>query len=130
MDDERDDNSGRLSTVSEFIRLIDRIVSRSGWLGAFLAFLAYVVIFFPNSEDKSRTYRMLVFGEGIPANGFRWVWVGVSLMLLLAQRHYYSRRIRQKDEEVKRIGKEKSDLQQRISQVELTKSDSDERGDL
>jgi hypothetical protein len=111
--DENDKPSHWASTVSDFIRLCERAIQNFGWSGTFLLFVAFVLLWFPNADDKSRTYRMLVFGEDLPQNGLGWLWIGVTSLLLGAQRYYYRQRIRQKDHEIKRIGKEKSELQEK-----------------
>ena len=102
-----------------FFRLLNTLTERFGLLGALLLLGCLFVWRYSTPEQKVQIIEVYILNNGVSQ-----VWPSIVLsilfvLVLFAQRHVYQRRERERRKDIARIGKEKSDLQQKATDTKL-----------
>jgi hypothetical protein len=93
--------------------LIETVLDRFGWPGALLIFFAAFVVHYGTTEQKTAIIDMYVLGKGVNVHYPLIVLGVVSVLVFFAQRYYFAKKMRQIKDELKRLGKWKTDHQEK-----------------
>lgn len=106
---------GWMALASVFEAVLDRF----GWPGALLVFAAYFVEKYATLEQKQEIIDLYLLGRN--ANSFygHLVLGALFVAALLAQRYYFRRKLRLKDQELTRLGLWKTEHQEKQIGVPL-----------
>jgi uncharacterized membrane protein YdjX (TVP38/TMEM64 family) len=109
-----------------FFGLVETILDRFGWPGALLIFCIYFIESHATPEQKIAIINMYALGNGISVQYPMFV-LGIGAVLaFFAQRFYYARKIKALKNELKRLGKWKTDHQEGRSGAPLHHSEDPE----
>src|SRR5260370_12499515 len=82
----------------------EAVLDRFGWPGALLVFIAYFVEKYATLEQKRDLIDLYLLGRNASSLYTHLVLVGIFVSTLLAQRHYFRKKLRIKDEELLLLG--------------------------
>lgn len=113
----RGDNATAI--IITVVRFFTTLVDRFGWPGATLFALGTAIQLWATPEQKQQMIDMYILGKGM-----YWWWplaapTIIALLLFWAQRFMNKREVRKIKGEMKRVGKKKSDLQEKLSGKQL-----------
>jgi hypothetical protein len=112
--------------IVSVIRFFTTLVDRFGWPGAALIALGMSIQLWGTSEQKHQMVDMFILGKGMHT-WWPMVVPSVAFVLLVwAQRETNKKEIKKIREEMRRIGAEKSALQEKLSQRRLRHGRPDE----
>jgi hypothetical protein len=107
-------------------RIVDTILDRFGWPGCLLGFGIYFVERYATPEQKVAIINMYVLGAGARTL-YPYVALGIiGVVAFVAQRVYYRKKITLLKDETKRLGKWKSEHQEKQIGVPLHHSEDAE----
>jgi hypothetical protein len=101
-----------VAAIRGFFHVCGVVVERFGWPGFILFFAAYFVEKHATIEQQRRIIDMYILGEGVNS---RWPLLALPILFLLvlwAQQHIHSRKVRQLEDELRTVGIEKSRFQE------------------
>jgi len=93
--------------------VFEAILDRFGWPGALLVFIAYFVEKYATLEQKRDLIDLYLLGRNASSLYTHLVLGGIFVAALLAQRHYFRKKLRIKDEELTRLGLWKTEHQEK-----------------
>jgi hypothetical protein len=93
--------------------VFEAILDRFGWPGALLVFVAYFVEKYATLEQKRELIDLYLLGRNANTFYAHLVLGGLFIAALLAQRYYFRKKIKTKDEELTRLGLWKTEHQEK-----------------
>lgn len=120
----RGDNATAI--IISLIRLFTTLVDRFGWPGAALFAIGTAIQLWANSDQKHEAIDMYFLGKGMHSWWPMAVPSVVFVLLVWAQYETNKREVRRIKEEMRRIGAEKSALQEELSNRRLRHGRPDE----
>jgi hypothetical protein len=91
----------------------EAILDRFGWPGALLVFVAYFVEKYATLEEKRDLIELYLLGRNASSLYTHLVLGGIFIAAMLAQRHYFRKQLKIKDEELTRLGLWKTEHQEK-----------------
>lgn len=104
----------RVSFWVAFFSWAEVLLDRFGWPGFLLLFTLYFVEKNGSIEQKRAIIDAYFLGQGLSVQYPLLILGGLSLLAFLSQWRYFSRKIRLLKEELKRLGKWKTDHQEKL----------------
>lgn len=108
-----------VALIEAIAQVFSRLIENFGWPGALLIIGWISVYLWGTDDQKHRIIEMYVLGTGIAGMWPMVVSSVVFVLVLLAQRSFYLRKIGVINEELAREGREKSALQAQLSGRDL-----------
>lgn len=100
------------SSAVAFFTIVDTILDRCGWPGFLLLYAIYFVERNATRQQKIEIINMYLLG-GAAKSLYPYIILGIiGTVAFFAQRFYYHRKIRTQDDEIKRLGRWKSEHQE------------------
>lgn len=93
--------------------VFEAILDRFGWPGALLVFVAYFVEKYATLEQKREIINLYLLGRSASSLYSHLVLAGIFVSALLAQRFYFRKKLKIKDEELTRLGLWKTEHQEK-----------------
>jgi hypothetical protein len=93
--------------------IFEAVLDRFGWPGALLVFAGYFVEKYATLEQKRALIDLYLLGRNANTLYTHLVLGGLFLAALLAQRYYFRKKLRLKDEELTRLGLWKTEHQEK-----------------
>lgn len=116
------DDVRELVRAHSLAQLVTGLVDRIGWPGVLVFLIFFAMQFWSTSEQKAEFVGMYILGKGI-LNVWPIVVLGVIfLATVLAQHRIYDKKIALLKGELRRVGDEKSSLQQELTDRRLERS--------
>jgi|SRR5271156_512029 len=101
---------GWLAVATVFEAVLDRF----GWPGALLVFIAYFVEKYATLEQKRGLIDLYLLGRNASSLYTHLVLGGIFVAALLAQRFYFRKKLKLKDDELTRLGVWKTEHQEKL----------------
>lgn len=108
-------------------KIFETLVDKFGWPGVLLLFLMHMVEYRATDEQRHAIIDMYVLGRGIGTMYPLMFMGGLFTAVAFAQRHWYKRKIKLMENELVRMGSEKSAQQEQALGVPLHHSTLPER---
>jgi hypothetical protein len=96
-------------------RIAQSLIETIGLPGTFLVLAYSFVVRYASLEQKRAIIDEYILWRGTQHVGTIAVFLVVVFSIMMGQRHYYDRKLRQCRDEIKRVGEEKSALQAKLS---------------
>jgi len=113
--------------IQAFAQIVTALIESFGWPGAIVIFLAWFLVRYGSPDQKQRLIERYILGTDI-ANTWPMLALGATFVLvLLAQRRWYMKKLNRLSEEIEREGKVKSELQGEMSERDLQHASSKTR---
>jgi apolipoprotein N-acyltransferase len=115
------------NSVIACIGLLGECVRVFGWPGVVIFVYFYILLKFSTDRQKEELIDLYFLGKDI--GKFYWMMAICILVIIVffAQRNYYKKKIKIKDEEIKRISKWKTNYQERTINKNLHHTDKKSR---
>lgn len=93
--------------------VFEAILDRFGWPGALLVFVAYFVEKYATLQEKRDLIELYLLGRNASSVYTHLVLGGIFVAALLAQRYYFRKKLKIKDDELTRLGLWKTEHQEK-----------------
>lgn len=106
------------------VRIVVSIIELFGWPGALVGFIMWFIVKYGSPDQKERIIELYILGNGISNVWALVIISGTAILIILAQRYWYNKKMEKFTAEMDRIGNEKSDLQEKLAGQSLRHANS------
>lgn len=123
-------NTTTVAVIQSIANIATTVVETFGWAGALFISSFSFVIAYATTEQKQRIIDLYVLGEGISKLWAVLILSGLFVITAIAQHRSYTKKLKVVTDELERVGKEKSELQEAKLKKTLQHADSKTGGKL
>ncbi len=108
-----------VAIIQSIANIITTIVETFGWAGALFICSFSFVLLYATETQKQRIIDLYVLGEGISRLWAVLILSGLFVITAVAQHRSYQKKLKVITDELERVGKEKSELQEATLKMQL-----------